>query len=157
MAAPAPTVRQTPTGIKLDDGYSTKVTFGRDPDMSVWEKTVKPPGIDGGDAIDTTTMHNTSWRTMAPRSLRTLTEHTFTAAYDPLIYTQILAVLNINDQITVRFPDGSTLAFWGYLKGFEVSDHTEGEQPEATVTVVPTNQDDTGAEQAPVLTNIAGT
>lgn len=157
MAAPTPTARQTPTGLRLTDGHSTKITFARSPAISLWEITVKPPGIDGGDEIDTTTMHNVLWRTRQPRQLRTLTESTFTAAYDPNVYNTILSNLNVNDQITCRFPDGSTLAFWGYLKAFEVNDHTEGEQPEATVTIVPTNQDDDGAEQAPVMTSVSGT
>lgn len=158
MAAPATTVRQTPAGIKLDDGYSTKIAFAADPDVSFWEKTVQPPGIDGGDAIETTTMHNTTWRTMASRALKTLTEASCTAAYDPNVYNNILSLINVETSVTVHFPDGSTLAFYGFLKTFEVNEHTEGEQPEATITITPTNYDPTNkVEEAPVLTSVAGT
>lgn len=155
---PSTTTRQTPSGIKLDDGFSTKIAPAADPDVSFWEKTVQPPGIDGGDAIDTTTMHNITWRTMAPRALKTLTECSVTAAYDPNLYNSILSLINLETSWTVRFPDGSTLDFFGFLKNFEPQEHQEGEQPEANITIVPTNQDPTtGAEAAPVLTNVAGT
>lgn len=158
MAAPTPTARQTPTGIKLDDGHSTLVTIGSDPDCSFWEKTVTPPGLDGGDPVETTTMHNDVWRTMAPRKLKTLTDLTTTAAYDPVIYTQLVGRINEETTITVTFPDGSTLAFYGYLRSFIPDEVSEGEQPTATATITPTNQDPTtGAEEAPVLTNVSGT
>lgn len=164
MAAPAATPRGTPTGIKLKDGYSTKVTLSLNTTIELWEKTVKPPGIDGGDAIQQTTMHNTTWRTFASRGLLTLTEHTFKAAYDPSIYTSILSMINVQkvgtsaQVITVTFPDGSTLAFYGYVKMFEPDEHQEGTQPEATVTITPTNYDPVNnVEAAPVLTSVAGT
>lgn len=158
MSAPATTARQTPAGIKLDDGYQTKIAFAADPDVSFWEKTVKPPGLDGGSPIDTTTMHNTTWRTMAARALITLTESTVNAAYDPNVYNNILALINVEGAITVRFPDGSTLSFFGFLQKFEPNDNAEGEMPMAAVTITPTNYDPVGkVEAAPVLTSVAGT
>lgn len=157
MAAPTVTARSAPAGLKLRDGYSTKIAFKRDPDVSFWERTVTPPGVDGGDEIDITTMHNSDWRTFSPRQLVTLTESTVSAAYDPALFSQILDLVNFNDEVTVHFPDGSTLAFWGFLKNFEPGENTEGEFPEATITIVPTNMDNSGAEQAPVLTSVAGT
>lgn len=158
MAAPTPTVRGTPSGIKLKDGFRTKITFATDDNIEFWEKSVKPPGIDGGDSIPQTTMHNVDWRTMSPRQLKTLTESTTTVAYDPLLYTSILALVNVETTVTVTFPDGSTLAFYGFLQKFEPGDLKEGEQPEATVTITPTNFDPTNhVEAAPVLTNVAGT
>lgn len=159
MANPVTTARQTPAGIMLDDGYSTKIAFARQPNISLWEKTVGAPGMDGGDPIDTTTMHNVTWRVMRARSLKTLTEFTFTAAYDPNVYNTILnTLINQEGSITVHFPDGSTLDFFGYLKMFEAPEHTEGEHPEATVTVVPTNYDPVAnVEAGPVLTSVSGT
>ena len=158
MAAPVATLRQDPTGIKLDDGYRTLVTFATDPDICFWEKEVTPPGLDGGDAVETFTMHNDRWRTMAPRALITMTEFELTCAYDPAIYTAALALVNVKTTVTVQFPDGSTLAFYGYLRTFEPDALSEGEQPEATITVQPTNADpQTGAEEGPVLVSVAGT
>lgn len=158
MAAPVATARQDPAGIKLDDGYRTLVTFATSPTISFWEKSITPPGLDSGDPIDTTTMHNDQWRSMAPRQLVTMTEFTMTAAYDPNIYNTILTLLGTETTVTVTFPDGSTLAFFGFLRSFEPDALTEGAQPEATITVTPTNADPvTGAEEAPVLVSVAGT
>lgn len=158
MAAPATTARVAPTGIKLDDGFSSVIAFARDPNINFWEKTVQPPGIDGGDAVETTTMHNTLWRTFNARSLQTLTEHSVSAAYDPILWTQIQTLINHNDSITVHFPDGSTLDFFGYLRTFEPADMEEGTQPEASITIQPTNYDPVNhVEAAPVLTEVSGT
>lgn len=158
MAAPVATVRQTPAGIKLKDGYQALITFAADPDVSLWEKTVTPPGIDGGDAIEQTTMHNDEWRTMAPRALKTLTESSFMAAYDPACFTQLNNLINVETTVTVTFSDGSTLAFYGYLRSFEPAELTEGEQPEATCNLTPTNFDPVNkVEAGPTVTSVAGT
>jgi hypothetical protein len=158
MAAPTPSARVSPAGIKLKDGFKTVITFAADTDISLWEKNVTPPGIDGGDAVAQTTMHNVTWRTMAPRQLKTLTDFKVTAAYDPAVYTQILAIVNVETTVTVTFPDGSTLAFYGFLKTLEFADLVEGTQPELTATVVPTNFDPVNhVEAAPVLASVVGT
>jgi hypothetical protein len=158
MGAPTVTARVDPPGIKLDDGHSTTFAFSADANVNLWEKTVTPPGIDGGDEIDTTTMHNNTWRTRAPRQLKTLTEMSCTCAYDPVVYTELLALINVRQSITVHMPDGSTVAFFGFLKNFEPGENSEGEQPTADVTIVPTNVDpDDGTEAAPVVASVAGT
>lgn len=153
-----PTARVTPTGTKLDNGFSTKITFANDADVSFWEKTVTPPGIDGGDGIDITTMFNTAWRTKAARTLKELTDASVTAAYDPNVHSQIVALVNVEQLITVTFPDTSTLDFYGYLKSFTPGEFQEGEQPTADIEVVCTNLNpNTGLETAPVFTNNSGT
>jgi hypothetical protein len=155
---PTPTARQTPAGIKLDEGFPTKITFSRDPNIEFWEKTVKPPGLDGGDPVDTTTMHNSTYRTMNPRKLKTMTAMSTKVAYDPVVYSSILELINVKDTVTVTFSDGSTLAFYGYLKEFSPDDIDEGKQPEAGITIIPTNQHPTtGAESGAVLTSVTGT
>ena len=157
MAAPSAEDRLPPDGLLLQDGYQSLVTFLLDTDIKFWEKTITPPGIDGGDAIELTTMHNTAWRTFAARGLKTLSEMTLVCAYDPDVYsdgTEIAEAINRDDTITVTWHDGSQLAFFGYLQKFEPSDLAEGEQPEATVTIVATNMDSDGAEQAPVMVSV---
>lgn len=158
MAAPSTTVRSAPAGIRLEDGFSTKIAFEADPDVSFWEIGVQPPGIDGGEAIQTSTMHNIAWRTMAPRALKSLTPCQTTVAYDPNVYNNILDLINVKQSITVHFPDGSTLDFFGFLKSFSPQAATEGNMPTANVDIVPTNTDpDDGTEAAPVLTSVPGT
>lgn len=158
MAAPTPSARQTPAGIKLEDGHSTLIAFAADPDVSFWEKTVKPPGIDGGEAIETTTMHNTNWRTMVSRQLKTLTPCSGKAAYDPNVVNNLNDLINVQTTITIHFPDTSTLAFYGFLQSVEFDEMSEGTQPELSYTIVPTNYDPVNkVEAGPVLTSAEGT
>jgi hypothetical protein len=149
--------RIDPVGSKLDDGYSTKITFTADPDVSFWEKSVKPPGVDGGDPIDITTMFNAEWRTAAPRSLKTLTEASATVAYDPQVYDQIVALINVKTWVTILFSDGSGIHFPGYLKSFEPGELSEGGFPEATISIVPTNADPSTGVETGVDYVVAGT
>lgn len=136
---------------RLDDGFKTIVTFANAPTIKLYEKEVTPPGLDGGGEIDTTTMRNTLWRTRHPKALITLSEMSFTSAYDPVVFTDLLSsVLNTNQLITVTFPDLSTLQFWGWLDKFTPNAHVEGEQPTAECTIIPSNQNASGIETAPV-------
>lgn len=158
MAAPTPMARGVPAGKFLENGFSSLITIASSPTISFWEKTVQPPGWDGGDAIETTTMHNVVVRTMAPRTLKTLTPVTSKVAYDPVVNNDLKNHINRRTTITIEYSDGSTLAFHGFLQKFDPDELSEGEQPTGTVTIVPTNQDPTtGEETLPVLTNVTGT
>lgn len=137
---------------RIDDGYQTLISFAENPSVSFYEKEVTPPGMDAGGPVDTTTMRNTTVRTFAPKHLVTMTEMSFTAAYDPEVYDSVLAMLGVNQLITVTFPDGSTLAFWGWLDKFMLGALTEGSQPTADCTIQPSNQNDSGVETQHVYT-----
>lgn len=144
----------------MPDGFATMITLGLNPTAKFWEKTVTPPGLDGGDAVETTTMHSAGWRTFAARNLKTLTDLVTTAAYDPDVFSddEVVGAINREDTITVTFPDGSTLAFFGYLRLFEPQEMNEGDQPEAQITITPTNWDHVNfVEAGPVMTEVPGT
>lgn len=159
MAAPSVTAVNTPSGIRVEDGFSTTITFARLPTVSFWEKQVKPPGVDGGDKIDTTTMRNSKVRTASNRHLYTLMDPTATVMYDPSVHANMIsALINAPGSVTVRFPDGTSCSFYGYLQKFEPSDNKEGEAPEATITVAVTNWDPSNhVEAEPVYTSVTGT
>lgn len=157
-AAPTPSVRGTPAGYKLKDGYSTKIAFASNLTVEFWEKTVQPTGMDGLEKIDQTTMHNNQWRTFRPRALVTQTDSTLKVAYNPLVNTSILSLVNKEDTITEIFPDGSTKAYYGFLKSFIPDAHEEGKQPEATIVICATNFDKTNnVEAGPAYSDVAGT
>lgn len=150
---PAVTARTTPTGKWIEDGFPTKIAFASKPAVSFWEKSVKPPGVDGGDAIEHTNMHSLAWRLKGPRKLKTLTDTSTTASYDPAVYADILTLCNAPDSITITFPNGSSISFYGFLRTFEPSDAGEGAEPTASITITPTNRDPvTGLESPPVFT-----
>lgn len=158
MGTPANTSRSTPVGIKLGDGYSSLIAFAADPDVSFWEKTVQPIGLEGGEEVDTTTMHNVTVRTSAARGLQTTTPANIVAAYDPQVYDQILALVNVEGSITVHFPNGDTLDFFGFLRSFIPTVMEEGTQPEANIVIVSTNTDPSdGSEASPNYITAAGT
>jgi hypothetical protein len=151
MAAPAHTARSTPTGSRLDDGFKSLIAFASNASIKFWEKSVTPPGLDGGDAINISTMHNTTYRTFSSSSLITATEVTTKVAYDPAVYDQIIALINVEGAITVHFPNSTKISFFGFLRVFEPDELVEGQQPEATITIIPTNYDPVNKVEAAPL------
>ena len=137
---------------RIDDGFSTLITFADYPTVKFYEKTVTPPGMQGGGANDTTTMHNTTWRTMAPKKLKTMSEASAKVSYDPVVYTDVVAMIQTNQLCTLHFPDGSTVDFWGWLDEFTPDEVQEGSQPTASIKIIPSNQNTSGVETAPAYT-----
>lgn len=162
MGAPTSTVRTDPTtlsppAIMLTDGHPAYITIGRYPSIKFQEITLNPPGIDGGAVIEVHTQFNKKWMTKAPRILKTMQEIKGTAAYDPWCWPQIQDAVNVNDQITFWWPDGSNVAFWGTFTKADAKAVEEGKRPEIDFTITPTMRDNAGAEQDPVYTLVSGT
>ena len=137
---------------RIDDGHKTLISFDAAPSVKFYEKTVTPPGVDGGGEVDTTTMLNDTYRTRNPKALITLASTTCEVAYDPAVYDDVIALVNVNTEITITFPDESTLVFWGWLNKFTPSPLREGEQPMAEIEIIPSNQNDSGVKTAPDYT-----
>jgi hypothetical protein len=135
---------------RLTDGHPTKIDFSAG-GVTVYETSVTPPGIDGGGPNNTTTMRNTTWRTNQPKKLKTLTPATMTVQYSPEAYNQLLAMINVNQLITVTFSDASTYKFWGWVNSFMPGEHSEGSPPTATITIEISNQNASQVETPPVL------
>jgi len=139
----------------IDDGFSTLVTFSASTSAALYfqEREVTPPGITAGGENDTTTMKNTSWRTKAPKQLLSLTPMSEVAKYDPAIYDEVVGMVGVNQQITVTFPDSSTLVFWGWVDEFTPNAISEGTMGTANVTIIPSNQNGSQVETAPVYSS----
>lgn len=135
---------------RMDDGFATLITLANLPSVNLYEKEVTPPGLSGGGKIDTTTMRNSSWRTGAAKQLKTLSPVTAVVAYASDAYEDIMAQVNVNQLITLTFPDSATIAFYGFINEFTPGNNMEGEQPTATLTIEPTlTHVTTGAETDP--------
>lgn len=168
MGAPATTAPGTPAGVKLDDGFASCFAFALLPSVSLWETETQMPGLDGGDAIDTTTHRSKKVRQRTPRKLFDVTETTHTCRYNKSTYDQIKnTLLNKNGSITQHFPDGvptdtesglglgSSLSYFGYISKIDPKAFKEGEPPEIEITIVPTNTDPSdGSEAVPVFNAI---
>jgi len=159
VASAPNTALGTPAGRFLKEGYVTRVSFALNSTISLWIKSTKPPGVKV-DPIDITTMHNTTWETMWFAVLKQLTEGTFTAAYDPNVYSQaqILSLCGRNGGVSLWWPDLSYMDFWGALTDMDPSDHKRKEFPEMSCKFQPSNWDDTNfVEAGPAVTSVPGT
>lgn len=153
-----PTARTDPAGIYLKNGWKALITVASKPDLEIWEIEVGAPGIDGGEPVDTTTQHNDILVTREPSSLIDLTPFDVLCAFDPIMYTRSITYVNKKDTLTVRFPDATTLAQYGWLQRLTAPRMIRGQMPTMTVTFCPANQNpQTGAEEAFTLTNVSGT
>ena len=138
---------------KLKDGFSASIGFANlnSGQILVHETDVTPPGVDGGDAIEVTTMRNTAYRTFAPRSLKTMTPCKVVGGYEVDAYSDVIAQVNLNQLVTITFSDDSTIEFYGFLKSFTPNGMTEGAMPLADIEIVPTNLNGADVETAPVI------
>lgn len=133
-----------PEDQRIDDGFSTIVSFELRNNVKFYEKSVTPPGFADRGPNDTTTMRNVEFTSTAPKKLKSLTGMTFVAAYAVAAYNDIAFMIQKNQKITVTFATGAKRQFWGYLAGFVPNETVEGAQPTATVTITPTMQDRDG-------------
>lgn len=159
MGAPTPTARTTPTGNVLEIGYQCLITFASDADIDLFEKTVQPPGLTVGDAVDITTQHNSLVMTKSPpAALYDVTDGQMTCSYARPVYEQIKSIIGVETTITYTFQDGGTVAVYGYLASFTPNAQAMDAQPEATVVIVHTNIDPSdGSEAVPVISAAVGT
>lgn len=142
----------------LEDGFVALVSFGADPDIELWEMSVKPPGVQGGEFIPQTTMWNEVFRTFKPRSLKTIPDMTFKFAYDPACRDSIDALVNEETNVGIAFSNDDTWALWGALRDVDFDEMVEGTMPTGTATVGFTNVDpNTGEEEGPVFVDTSGT
>lgn len=135
----------------IEDGFSTTLTLAEG-SITFEEVRITPPGIDGGGAINTTTMRNTRRRTKKPKQLVDTTDTQCSGKYAPELYDEIMDQIQVNQEITVTYPDLSTYVFWGWIDNFQPGEHVEGEMPLADFTIIASNVDDAGDEHEPVMT-----
>lgn len=138
--------------MRIDDGFPTTIEFSASPGVMgvlLWEKNVTPIGLSGGGANDTSTMRNTRMRTKNPKSLLDVSDMSVTMAYDPECYQELLDMIQLNQLITIWWPDGSFLYFWGWIDEFQPNEVSEGEQPDADVTIIASNQRNDKVEVQP--------
>jgi hypothetical protein len=142
MASPVFVTRGNPTGIPWPNGYRTLIAFAIAPAVMFWEKSVKPPKVDGGKAIDTTTMLNVNFKTKRPSALIEVADLSVTASYDNALYNYILInMLNVEGSICVTHPNGLQQAFFGWLMAADPTENKEGTQPDVKLDICVSNWD----------------
>lgn len=144
MADPVAAARVDPFGVgkrPLHNGFSSFISFSADPDVGLFERAVQPPGIDGGDPIDVTTMFNDRVRPKAARHLVEGTSARMRVGYDPDDLVAIEDLINAEGSVTLTFPNGTQMVFWGWLKSFTPQEYEDGVFPEAECEIVFGNWD----------------
>lgn len=138
------------TGMQVIEGLGTSLTIGS---ATIRYVTLKGWGVDGGDALNATALDNTAWVTKLPQTLKELPDITFTAIFDPAEFDDIVAEVNVNQQLVMTFSyQGASLGtftFWGYLKNFDADEGEKGVEWKGGGTIVATNLDAAYAETAP--------
>lgn len=149
----------------LNDGFSTTIELGTFPTVFAVvarEKTVTPSGYSGGGGIPVTTMRNIAYRTTAPKYLINVEPLTLTVAYDPDTFdpanlaSGMPNIINVNQLITITFPSGDSLSFYGFVDEWKSQENREGEQPLISMTIIPSLLDptDNDTETAPVYVGV---
>jgi hypothetical protein len=124
----------------FNDPQGTRITIGA---VTFLEKSVTPPGADGGDPLDITDMSTTGNKRKAPRTLTEITPGSATVVYNPANIAAILAAVNTSASVHIDYPDGSKETFTGWLRSFTPSELTvDGEQPTADIVVEAAGSDD---------------
>jgi len=103
---------------RFEDGTGTTITLANG--TTLWEVSITPPSFEGGGEIDTTTLRNTTMRTKQPKVLKELGECSFSAAYDTSHLTTLYGQVNTNAAISISFPDGASILFWGFIDSVSV-------------------------------------
>ena len=119
----------------MPEGFSTKIDFADTPQLSFWEKTVTPPGMEGGEPIDTTTMYNTLVKSKWPQTLVEITGMSLTASFLPDLINEAYAAVNVLQVITITFPNNGTASDYGWLRNFKPNRFEIGAQPTAEIMV----------------------
>lgn len=138
----------------MKDGFSTLVYIGGAVYELLEEREVTPVGFTDRGVIDTTGMRNQSYKTFWPKFLAEMSPVTMVMMWaGGAAISEIYDTLNINQDISIVFPDGyGSISFQGAVTGAVPGVHQEGNQPTITVTIHPTMSDDNGAEDGPAYT-----
>jgi hypothetical protein len=144
-----------PLADRIDDGFSTRISFADFPSVSFEEIEVTPPSMMGGGANDVTNMRNTALRTKSPKKLKTMGDMQLLAAYAPEVFSTIFDMINHNQEITIEWPDGDTYKVWGWVDEFKPNAVKEGERATAQVTIICSNHDNDLNEIEPDFTGHA--
>lgn len=136
----------------LDCGFPTTIVWTAFSSIVFDAISITPPGISTGGGVEQTSQANTTWRTMKPRKLLSLSDATVTVRYDAAIFDtgEAVALVGTNDEITVTFADLSTLVFWAWADSFTPGALNEEDEVEAEVTIIASNLNASSAETGPV-------
>ena len=128
-------------------GFGTRITFGTSTTVVFEEIDTAEPGLDGGDAIEIKHNAKTQYIEKYPKALLELTPGSASVVYDPSIVSAIKAAVNVKQQITHTFADGSKIEYYGWLKSWIPSGKNDDGQPTADIELIPAGVDASDSEE----------
>lgn len=136
------------------NGHPTTMTFSKgNSGLALYfdYDAITPFGVDGGEPIDDTRMSNVTYRTAVLRHLVSLSSLTLRGIYDPELLASIIAQVNVNQLLTITFPDGKKWKVWGGIVKFTPGELTADGKGTCTVDIRATNRNDSGVETGPAF------
>lgn len=138
----------------LKDGYQTLFTAAVIVAKMYKVISLTPPALDGRGSIDQTNMESEITTQKSAKSLIDVGNFNITIAYDSKNYdfTDVNSFafwLNINGLMTLTFPDGTSVNFWGYINAFRPGENSEGNRPTAVLEIIVTNENNADVQILP--------
>lgn len=126
----------------LKDGIGTIITFTLGPFPPLYgEVELTPPGFNMGGPIDMTGLRTTGWVPQAPKSLKAGQPANVKVMFDPALVPAVWQVAGKNQTISIRWPTGATLNWWGWIEELSFEPHQTGQRPLASMVLQPSNLD----------------
>lgn len=142
-------------GIQINS-LGAQLGFSLDTSVQIELKSITPPSINGGGAINISTHSSVGWMQKAPKTLKDLGDLSATVAYDTAFVAEVMAMCQVEQTLTITWKDGATLVFRGWLDAFNPSAlSSEEDQPTADIVLIASNRDAAGAVSPPVFTPAA--
>jgi hypothetical protein len=133
----------------LEDGFKCEITF-HDGDINISVYEFQPFSMDGGDSIPQSTFDNVTYHTAAPQSLIKGGAAKVTAAYTPADLDEVMDMINVNQKISWKWPDGWYAQMWGWIRTVTPSQLVIGGRPSLEITIEPSFRNASGVETRPL-------
>jgi hypothetical protein len=138
--------------VAFEEGYQCLIVSTANPTVAFFEIEITPPDMSAA-RFNVSTQHNANYHTYAFSKLKDTGSATILAAWAGEAIDDGKAMLGVNDEWTITFPDGSTEVFFGAMTEFKPSGMKIGDRPTVSITIGTSNIDASdGSEVAPTFT-----
>lgn len=134
----------------FQDGYAAGLIVGTATPIVLPVVHVTPPASKGGSPVKQTTMQNQWAHTQLPAVLKEIGSSSVTVAYSSVTLAALYAAQNQNVILTLVWPTGKRLRWWGWIRDIDPQQLAIGTRPEANLTLEASNLNSEGNEVQPL-------
>ena len=131
----------------FEEGYQCLIESTANPSVAFYEIEITPLDMSAA-RYNVSTQRNTNVHTYAFSQLKDTGSVTILAAWAGEAIDDGKAMLGVNDEWTITFPDGSTEVFYGAMTEFKPSGMKIGDRPTVSITIGSSNVDPTDNTEA---------